>query len=34
VHVRAVDELVTKAASGEVQAADVTLNELVDRWLD
>ncbi len=29
-----VHELVTKAASGEVQAADVTLNELIDRWLE
>ncbi len=26
-------ELVTTAASGEVQAAGVTLNELIDRWL-
>ncbi len=29
-----VHELVTRAASGEVQAADVTLNELIDRWLE
>ncbi len=27
-------ELVTKAASGEVQAADVMLNELIDCWLE
>ncbi len=29
-----VHELVTKAASGEVLAADATLNELIDRWLE
>jgi len=29
-----VHELVTKVASGEVLAADATLNELIDRWLE
>ena len=29
-----VHELVGKATAGEVQSADATLNELIDRWLE